>query len=378
MDALYGGAAAMAATPPTRAAVPFILPPTPAPATRQRLELTVGETPKAKRPALRPDAGVPAGQQMDIADLNQAFYNLLGLFQAEQIYTTGLDETIRSHAEDLDGFNVRTKEMNGAIEEASLHQHQATVNIESTLGKMYQRISDETDTKNVHYRNTVDVEMKTLYNTITDDRNKHLVNNENKLRDEIDAFVVKVDRQYAEVSAATRNSAQHLVPPGLPDVPGIQTAVNDLREAVKQHKEQFEIVGRQMSIEENGLSVMAQKHAVMDEHVAREFERVKTHVNSSIDEIKSAIQGLISDNGATTICGIGGGRNNRVDIGFRMAGYLPAAAAATTNDHGWHGQLGRHGHGRRCSSSVGPGRTPGGRSSVETLRRENVGQRLRI
>ena len=269
MDALYGGAAAMAATPPTRAAVPFILPATPV--TRPRLELTAGETPKAKRPALRPDAGVPAGRQLDLADPNQAFYNLLGKFQAEQIYTTGLDEALRSHADDLDGFNRLTKTLNADGEGISLQLNQLTTETESNMVKMYERIQmefrQENEEKYAHVRTGIDLEMKNLYNKITEDRNNHLVTNENKLRGEIDTFVVKVDKQYAVLNAAARNSGQHLVPPGLPDVPGIQSAVNDLRDAVRQHKEQFEIVGGQVSAVEHGLYEMTQKNATMDEQV---------------------------------------------------------------------------------------------------------------
>ena len=48
---------------------------------------------------------------MDLPDLNQTFFNLLSQFQAEQIYTAGIDEVTRSHADDLDGFKNTYVEM---------------------------------------------------------------------------------------------------------------------------------------------------------------------------------------------------------------------------------------------------------------------------
>ena len=111
MHALYGGAVQLAATgaaatPNPLSAVPFILPATPVTGQgrwRRGNEVeTSGDTPKAKRPDVRPEAGVPVVTAMDIAEVTQFSHNLLGQFQAEQIFTTGIASVVHSHAVDLD------------------------------------------------------------------------------------------------------------------------------------------------------------------------------------------------------------------------------------------------------------------------------------
>ena len=136
---------------------------------------------------------------MNLPDLNQAFYNLLSQFQAEQIYTADIDEATRSHADDLDGFSKVFQKLNGEVEGVSLQTNQYNMEHETNMVKLYERLKTENDEQHSHLRAGFDIDMKNFYNMITDDRNKHVVANENKLRDEIDAFVVKVENQVLEL-----------------------------------------------------------------------------------------------------------------------------------------------------------------------------------
>ena len=81
---------------------------------------------------------------MDLADLNRAFYNVLGQFQAEKLYVDGIDTAVRSHADDLDGFNKQTQKMSSEVEDLELrHEHMKSV-VESNFEQTYERIKNGT------------------------------------------------------------------------------------------------------------------------------------------------------------------------------------------------------------------------------------------
>ena len=76
---------------------------------------------------------------MELAELNQAFYNLLGEFQAEKIFTDGLGAVVQSHAEDLDGFNKRTKETSAEVVDLELKHEQ----VKSIMENQFEAIKSE-------------------------------------------------------------------------------------------------------------------------------------------------------------------------------------------------------------------------------------------
>ena len=93
---------------------------------------------------------------MNIVEVTQFSHNLLGQFQAEQIFTTGIASVVHSHAVDLDEFNKMNKKLGAEVTDIELKLHQFTSEMETNLVKMYERIKmevkQEQDEKYAHAR----------------------------------------------------------------------------------------------------------------------------------------------------------------------------------------------------------------------------------
>ena len=171
-------------------------------------------------------------------DLTQAFYNFLGQFQAEQRFIDSIDDTVRAHAEDLDGAERVVIRAQTAILELQTKESELYPNITADVDKLYSRIGLERKQELDIQLSGIQVEYEKLKAVVTQERRDDVAKSCMTLRAELDAYSSNMDKSLKEMDFRVNSVSEHvgvvlaaqpaLQPPGVGNNVGVEMQLQNL------------------------------------------------------------------------------------------------------------------------------------------------------